>query len=129
VDLKEYFESTKGTGVLATADGSGRVNTAIYARPHVGEGRNLAFIMTEKRSYANVQSNPHASYLFREEGSGYSGVRLALRKTGEEDNAERIRELMRRSYAPEDVGKLHLVHFVVEEIRPLVGSGKSPVEG
>ena len=129
MNLKEYFEKTKGMGVLATADHSGRVNTAIYARPHVGEGHNLAFIMTERRTYTNVQKNPHASYLFREESSGFSGVRLLLRKTGEEDNPDRIKELMRRSYPPEDVGNLHLVHFNVEEVRPLVSSGKCPIEG
>ena len=126
--LKEYFEKAKGMGVLATADKSGRVNTAIYARPHVGEGPNLAFIMTERKTYANVKKNPYASYLFREEGSGFSGVRLLLRKTGEENNPDRIKELMRRSYAPKDVGTLHLVHFKVVEARPLVSSGKCPID-
>ena len=28
--LKEYFESTKGSGVLATADSSGKVDATIY---------------------------------------------------------------------------------------------------
>ena len=35
MDLQPYFEETKGHGVLATADASGRVNLAIFARPHV----------------------------------------------------------------------------------------------
>ena len=29
--LSEYFEKTKGIGVLATTDASGQVNQAIYA--------------------------------------------------------------------------------------------------
>ena len=33
--LSEYFEKTKGTGILATADAEGHVNVAVYARPHV----------------------------------------------------------------------------------------------
>jgi hypothetical protein len=128
MNLKEYFEKAKGMGVLATADSSGRVNTAIYARPHVGKDLNLAFIMTERRTYANVCQNPHASYLFREDGVQVAGVRLILRKTVEEKDTDRIKELMRRSYSTEDVDNLHLVHFSVEEVRPLVSSGKCPVE-
>ncbi len=33
--LIEYFESAKGTGVLATSNASGEVDAALYARPHV----------------------------------------------------------------------------------------------
>ena len=127
--LAEYFEKTKGTGVLATADASGRVNTAIYARPHVEEDGNVAFIMTERRAYANLQANPHASYLFKEQGDGFAGLRLLLRRTREEKDEARIKELMRRSYPRAETGNLHLVHFQVEEILPLISSGKCPVAG
>ncbi len=34
MDLKSYFESTNGTGILSTADGDGHVDSAIYSRPH-----------------------------------------------------------------------------------------------
>jgi hypothetical protein len=42
-NLKEYFESTKGSGVLASADSSGKVDAAIYSRPHFVEEGSLAF--------------------------------------------------------------------------------------
>ena len=117
---ENYFETVKGMGVLATADDQGRVNTAVYARPHnMGQGK-LAFIMTERKTYANIQKNPHASYLFREEGDGFSGVRVTLKKTHVEDDPERIRKLLRRDYGEKDVGRLNLVHFEVEECLPLV---------
>ena len=32
--LSEYFEHVRGIGVLATADAQGKVNVAVYARPH-----------------------------------------------------------------------------------------------
>jgi hypothetical protein len=35
MDLAQYFENKKGTGVLATADDQCRVDLAVYARPHV----------------------------------------------------------------------------------------------
>lgn len=31
--LKDYFENTKGVGVLATADNNGKVDAAVYAGP------------------------------------------------------------------------------------------------
>lgn len=38
--LKFYFENTKGTGVLATADSDGKVDAAIYSRPHFWKRTN-----------------------------------------------------------------------------------------
>ena len=37
MQMKDYFENTEGTGVMSTADGQGKVDAAIYARPHVTE--------------------------------------------------------------------------------------------
>ncbi|MBC8875369.1 MAG: hypothetical protein H8E44_38585 [Planctomycetes bacterium] len=59
MNLREYFENTKGVGVLATADSNGKVNAAIYARPHFldpDDDETLTFIMAERLSHANVQS-------------------------------------------------------------------------
>ena len=127
MDLKDYFENTKGIGVLSTADGDGKVNAAIYARPHFldpDDGETLTFIMAERLSHANVQSNPHAAYLFVEEGDGYVGKRLILTKTGEEADAEKIQAIRRRNLPDEcDEGKRrYLVHFHVDEVRPLIGA-------
>ena len=33
MNLADYFEKVKGTGVLGTADSEGKVDLAIYARP------------------------------------------------------------------------------------------------
>jgi hypothetical protein len=42
MNLKEYFENTKGVGVLSTADSSGKVNAAIYGRPHFVDDATVA---------------------------------------------------------------------------------------
>ena len=34
MDLGTYFDEARGHGVLATADASGKVDAALYARPH-----------------------------------------------------------------------------------------------
>ena len=68
---RDYFENVRGTGVLSTSDGNGRVNSALYARPHVFDDDTVGFIMADRLSRANLHSNPHASYLFLEEGEGF----------------------------------------------------------
>ena len=56
--LGDYFDKVKGLGVLSTADSSGKVNSAVYARPHVVDEQTVAFIMADRLSHANLQSNP-----------------------------------------------------------------------
>ncbi len=80
MNLSDYFDNTKGHGVLATADSSGKVNAAVYARPHFFDENTIAFIMRERITHANLQTNPHATYLFIQSGPGYSGKRLYLTK-------------------------------------------------
>ena len=127
MNLREYFENTKGVGVLATAAADGKVNVAVYARPHFLDSEDehaASFIMNERLSYVNVQANPHAAYLFVEEGDGYVGKRLVLTKTSEEHDQEKIKPLRRRNLPDECYeGKTqHLVHFRVDGVRPLIGT-------
>jgi len=122
MDLSEYFEAKEGFGVLATADENGRVNTAVYARPHFINEETVAFIMLERLTYKNLQSNPHASYLFRESGDKYAGKRLYLTKTKEEENTEMIDSLRRKEY--ESNTKRHLVYFRIDKVLPLIGTGE-----
>lgn len=128
VNLGEYFANTNGRGILSTADGDGRVDAAVYARPHVIDDRTVAFIMRDRLSHANLQSNPHAAYLFMEEGSGgYKGIRLYLTKTSEEQDTDRLYSMRLRSHnelneSREQRGALFLVFFNVDQIRPLVAA-------
>jgi hypothetical protein len=123
VDLAAYFENTKGTGVLATSDSEGNVDVAIYARPYVIDDETIAFSMLERLSYANIEANPKAAYLFIERGEGYTGKRLYLSKTGEETDPERVKELKKKHskiFSPDQINR-HIVYFKVEKIRVLVG--------
>jgi len=120
--LKDYFENTKGMGVMATADKEGKVDAAIYSRPHFLEDGSIAFIMRDRLTHHNLQSNPYAAYLFREEGPGYNGKRLNLRKVREEENIELIKSLSRREYKDEKPGSRFLVVFQVDKVLPLIGA-------
>ena len=120
--LKDYFENTRGTGVMATADKEGKVDAAIYSRPHFLEDGSIAFIMRDRLTHHNLQSNPYAAYLFREEGPGYNGKRLHLKKIREEEDIELIKSLSRREYRDEKPGSKFLVVFQVDKVLPLIGA-------
>ena len=120
-DLGEYFESTEGTGVLSTADADGRVDSALYGRPHVTDDDEVAFIMADRLSHRNTTENPHACYLFMEKGSGYRGKRLYLTKLREEKHSQKIEQMRRRDKEMESDEDRFLVYFRVDSMRPLVG--------
>ena len=126
MNLREYFETSRGLGILSTADENGHVNAAIYSRPHFMEDGAIAFIMNDRLSHANLQNNPNASFLFKENGSGYKGVRLYLRKTHEEADSNLLKELKRRKREPDTGLKetRYLVFFQLEKTLPLIGADK-----
>jgi hypothetical protein len=123
--LKEYFETVTGRGVLATAGSEGNVDAAVYSRPHFIDDETIAYIMTDRLTHANLQSNPHATYLFMESTEKYEGKRLYLKKLKEETDPEVIQRIAwRKTYViPEDQKqeKRFLVYFRIEMVRPLLG--------
>ena len=120
--IGDYFGTARGTGVLATADSKGIVGIAIYAAPHVIDDETVAFIMTEKLTHNNLQSNPHAAYLFIEGDEKYKGKRLFLTKIKEEKDSPTLESLRRKEY-PNLKGKEYLVYFKIDKVLPLVGAG------
>lgn len=122
MNLSEYFDKTTGRGILSTSDKEGKVNAAIYARPHLMEDKSLVFIMRDRLSHANLQTNPYAVYLFIENGKGYRGKRLYLKKKREEENADLVNRLRRRQYIDEKDERRFVVYFTLEKELPLIGS-------
>jgi len=122
-NLRDYFESTEGMGVLGTADADGNVDLAVYARPHVVDDETVAFVMSDRTSHANVTANPHAAYLFIEKAKGYQGKRLHLTKTREETDPEKVEAVRREGRKGRDYGdsQAFLVYYQVDKIRPAVG--------
>jgi hypothetical protein len=128
MDLRTYFEGARGLGVLATADDQGRVDVAVYAIPHIMDEQTVAFIMPDRLTHHNLQSNAYAAYLFKENGPGYKGVRLFLKKLREEQDSELLRSIRRKKYASEkgeEEASRYLVFFTVEKTLPLIGAGKN----
>jgi len=126
MDLKKYFGSKKGLGVLSTADEKGKVNAAVYSKPHVIDDKHVAFIMADRLTHANTNKNPFATFLFKEDGKGYKGKRLYLKKKNETENQKLIAETCKIEYAgsicePRYLKKTFLVTYKVESVLPLLG--------
>lgn len=123
--LKEYFKDKKGLGVLATADEKGVVDIAVYSRPHFIDENTVVFIMADRLTHKNLESNPHAAYLFKEEGERYVGKRLYLTKIKEEKDSPLIEQLRRKKTYHEspEYGKetKYLVYFHIDKVLPLIG--------
>jgi hypothetical protein len=124
MDLKEYFKNNKGRGILATADREGNVDLAVYSKPHFMDDGSIAFIMADRLTHHNLQSNNQAAYMFMEEGSGYNGVRLFLTKLREEQDSDLLYSIRSKRYpAYKEEGKTRfLVFFKVEKELPLIGA-------
>ena len=125
VKLSEYFENTLGRGVLATADAKGIVDAAVYSRPHFIDEETVAWIMTDRLTHANLQSNPHAAYIFAEASDKFVGKRLYLTKIREETDSAKIESIRwRKTYKVPDEQKdekRFLVFFHIDKVLPLVG--------
>ena len=129
MNLSDYFAKTKGVGVLATADSDGKVDAAVYARPHFMDDNTIAFIMRDRLTHHNLTSNPHATFLYLEEGKHYSGTRLFLTKQREETETELLYQLRRRNYRSDEDGDedpKHLVFFKIDKQLPLVSPRTKP---
>ena len=125
--LDDYFENTNGVGVLSTADDKGKVNAAVYGRPHFIGEHTVAFIASDRLTHANLKKNPSAIYLFKEDGS-YKGCRLYLIKTHEEKDSPLIEKIRRKKYKgiglKDNTESKFLIYFKVDKILPLIGDGK-----
>jgi hypothetical protein len=123
MELAEYFESTKGRGVMATADKNGKVDLAIYARPYFIDDNTVTFVMREKLTHENLKSNPWAAYLFTEEEWKSKGKRLYIRKIKEEENPDLCNLISKKcDYPSYEAGNRYVVYFNIEKILPVIGS-------
>lgn len=126
MNLGDYFDKKRGTGVMATADSEGNVNVAALSRPYIVDENTAAFIMAGHLTHTNLNSNPKACYFFREKDS-YDGKRLYLTKIKEEEEGELIEPIRKirypiftTKYANESK---YVVYFKVDKVLPLVADG------
>jgi len=123
----DYFENASGVGVLSTADDKGKVNAALYGKPHVVDEDTVAFIASDRLTHANLKTNSSAIYIFKEDGS-YKGYRLYLTKTHEEKDSPLIENIRLKKYTgiglKNNMESKFLIYFKVDKVLPLIGDGK-----
>ena len=73
----------------------------------------------DRLSHKNIESNPYASYLFKESGEGYTGKRLYLKRIKEETDKAIIESYMKRDKSKNV--NLFLVYFHIEKVLSLIG--------
>ena len=121
--LADLFQQ-QGLGVMATAAGDGRVNTAVYARPHVIDETTLVWGMTDGRTYRNLVENHRAAFLFKTAGPGFSGVRLELELLRTEESGDMLAQIKQNTAAVVGAGAglavTHAAWFKVVETRALI---------
>jgi len=120
--LSEYFEKTKGYGVLSTADSEGHVDAARYSLPIFEDDETVIFIMFDHLTHANIRVNPFASFLFIEEGTrGSKGKRLSLKKYREDSDVTTIDRLFKEKNIDKKYRSLSkfIVYFKIEKTRNL----------
>ena len=128
--LAEYFQNISGIGTLSTANKDGEVDAAIFSTPHVIDENQVAFIMRDRLTHKNLQSNPFALYLFMEDGAFYKGKRIFLKKIKEDTNSKLIESMSRRRLPPDEDkarGPKFIVYFEITKTLPLVGTGKEQI--
>lgn len=83
--------------------------------------------MADRLTHKNLETNPSAAFLFKEDGENYVGKRLYLTKIKEEANSPLIETLrrkktykMQQSYERETK---YLVYFHIDKVLPLIGDG------
>lgn len=121
--LSDLFTNA-GLGVMSTSSSDGKVNSAIYARPHVIDETTLVWGMTDKRTYQNLTRNRHAAYLFKTSSHGFCGVRLALELIRTEESGELLETIKKNTDVIVGPGAgaavTHAAWFKVVEVRPLI---------
>ncbi len=123
MSLSEYL-SPGGTGVIATADKDGTINTAIYASPHVVNDETVAWGMTEGRTYRNLKENPNAAFLHQAPGDGAAGVRITLKLKKIQASGTVLEAIRARARKSSGIAAADMVRYVaffeVVETRPLM---------
>lgn len=123
MNLAELF-THPGLGVMSTSSSDGKVNSAIYARPHVIDETTLVWGMTNKRTSRNLTRNRHAAFLFKTSGPGFNGVRLALELIRTEEAGDLLATI--KAHTDEIVGPgagvsvTHAAWFKITQVRPLI---------
>lgn len=126
LNLKDLF-ATQAAGYLATADSTGKVNSAVFGSCRLLTADTVAIGLGDNRSLANLQENPSATLLFVTPGSSplnWQGARIYLEVSHFVSGGELFDNVI--AEIEKEAGKMaaHMITtvavFQVTEVRPLI---------
>jgi len=129
--LMAQFNDPARFGTLATADASGKVDNAVFSAIQMVNESTVMLAIGNNRSYANLQQNPQAAYLFFHpdpDPFAWQGARVYLRvlAAGEEGSAfEKMVAMVRKMAGDRAADNVKaVITFGIEEVRPLIDMGR-----
>jgi len=122
MEIKQYFERTKGNGFLATADENGIIDIAVYALPYFIDDATVGFLTSDQSTINNLEHNPHATYFFNESGKEFAGKRLFLTLMRTVPDIEAVGDICSKCDYSFYEGLLtgNVSYFKIDEVKPLV---------
>ncbi|MFH1885590.1 MAG: pyridoxamine 5'-phosphate oxidase family protein [Pseudomonadota bacterium] len=128
--VKAFFVDRERTNVLATSDGQGKVNLAVFGSPAFSGDDALVMMLGDNRSWENLQGNPEAALLVIRHGSAgmkIQGCRVYLKLRETADSGPEFdgmkAELKARIGDAAEILK-HWLIFDITEARPILDFGQ-----
>lgn len=125
--LMEQFNKQPRLGTLATADDQGKVDNAVFSALQMIDENTVMMAIGDNRSYANLQLNPQAAFIFFEPAESpydWQGARVYLRVADCAESGpvfEQMVGMVRQIAGDQAADNVKAaVSFVIEEARPLI---------
>lgn len=128
--VRGYLLAEGRSNVLATTDGSGKANVAVFGSLALVDDETILVMVGDNRTYANLKANPSAACLVTlhgKTGMQQEGCRLYLRVRSIEDGGKMFDEVKGKVKARVgDAAEMlkHLVLFDIVDVRPILDMGQ-----
>lgn len=129
-DLMAWFNRQPRLGTLATSDGIGNVNNAVFSALNMIDEETVVMAIGANRSLANLKSNPKAAYIFFEPAPNpfeWKGARLYLDAKSIEASGplfDQLVTVVRKQVGDQAAANVKAaVTFKIDAVRPLIDMG------
>ncbi len=126
-ELMKQFNKQPRIGTLATADNRGKVDNAVFSALQMIDENTVVMAIGNNRSYANLQVNPQAAFIFFEPAASpydWQGARVYLKVVACEETGPHYEQMvtivrqMAGDRAADNVKAA--ITFTITEARPLI---------
>jgi len=129
-ELLSLFNKRPRIGSLATANGKGEVNAAVFGCPQMLDENTVVMGIGKNRTFHNLQENPKAVFIVMEPGktvTDWKGARVYLEALDIETGGgfyDQIKDNIAKAAGKEAARMIHAaIRFKITEVRPLVDMG------